>query len=108
MSNSATDIIHIINQSRRTYLSGDECWPDLETLGLDSQDLRTLGKISVKAPNNWEDLYPSDTLVVWHFEDSDIYLSGEVDAGSYGVGYRVNLWTLKEVFPKKVEITVYE
>lgn len=88
---------------------GDEIaenWEDLETIGLSDKYKETLGEIEVVTQeeiDTWSAL-----RVVWHFKDHSVYIEGNVDDGSYGVGYKLEPWTLKEVFPVKREITIYE
>lgn len=103
-------IINIILNSRTSDFSDEENWKNVEDIGLSDYYKEQLGEITVVSPENAHDKYwyNSDDKVVWHFKDHDVYIEGSISEGSYGTGYKLNTWDLKEVFPKKVEITIYE
>jgi hypothetical protein len=101
------EIIETIERSRRDLYQSEECWTDIETMGLYDY-YPELGKIELvqgDAERPW-DFY--DVKFVWHFVDHEVYIEGTLGSGSYGSGYRLDVWSLKEVFPKKKEITIYE
>lgn len=105
---NAADIIHILKDSRPKEWNGEaENWTELDSIGLSDEHKKTLGKIVVvesKEPASGWGVFD----VVWYFADNNVYIKGQVEEGSYGVGYKLETWDLKEVFPKKIEVTIYE
>jgi hypothetical protein len=111
---SAENIIHILCQSRKEDYGFDyqgwevaENWSDVGSMGLSDKYKKTLGVIEVKEETVPEDYYPSK-IVVWYFKDHDVYIRGALDEGSYAHGYKLQPWTLEQVFPKEKMIIVYD
>lgn len=108
---TADEIIEEIKKSRPGYdewgYEEAENWEDLETLGLSKEYQDKLGDIRVvfnTRANDWDDNFK----IVWHFRNHDVYIEAEISDGSYGVGYKIDTWTLREVHPKTIQVTIYE
>jgi hypothetical protein len=99
-------IIDIIKKSRQTDYLYEECWKNLEDMGLSEDYKEQLGTIVLVDRNPLEWGY--DIKAVWHFVDHDVYIKAGVSEGSYSSGHKLDTWTLKQVLPTKKEIIIYE
>lgn len=102
------EIIEVIKESRRVDYREQECWQNLEDMGLGHPFTQQIGEFELVSQTTDPDAYSFDTICVWHFKDHNIYISGNVGSGSYSSGYKLDTWSLKEVVPVKKEITVFE
>jgi hypothetical protein len=105
------EIIDLLIKSRPNEWKGEsENWTDLDTIGLSDADKEKTGRIVLVSPILKEEEWfsPCDVSCTWYFIDHNVYIAGGISEGSYGSGYKLDTWTLKEVFPKKIEITIYE
>jgi hypothetical protein len=102
---TAEEIIEVLEESRPGY-DENECWEDWNLLGMSAKYIDKLGNfvcIQKTQEGEWD-----DTVGVWYFADYDVYIKGKVRSGSHGAGYALETYTLQEVRPKKIEVTIYE
>jgi len=107
MKKTPQHIIDLIIDSRPPY-DENESWQDFEDIGLSDAFKKELGEIRVVFNAKTEDYWQDDFKVVWYFKDHDVYIQGVVRSGSHDCGYKIDTWELKEVFPKKIQVTIYE